>query len=416
MQVKVFRAANMKQALRQVKETFGKDALILSTRTVRKQRLGFMRAPELEVTAARENKARAPGHSGQEPKFRQELKTQVSGLSERLAVTYDHSGRLGMNEESGQEAQATSGPGRMQDNDIRSLYQEMRELRRLMTTQAGGREIQRDVHNPAQPEVSFLVDKGVSREAAESIIAGTNIQGSANTPEACLISRCQERLAQWVQVSNGLAHQKSRGKRIVFLGPTGVGKTTTMAKLAAHYLQNQDRDILLVTLDNYRVAAAEQLHIYAQIMGLPLEIVSTPEQLSTVLRRKGVNKLTLIDTAGRNPWDERGLEELNEFTSQGQDFENYLVLSATTRDDDLHGIVDRFSSLGLNGLVFTKMDETRHYAPLVNLQHRTGCPLTYLTAGQRVPEDLWPADPEYISRIIVNPHEKIFHDDQTVKS
>lgn len=412
MQVKVFRAKNMKDALRQVKEVFGRDALILSTRTVRKQRLGLLRPPELEVTAARENTSPQPQGQG-ETKFWQELETQVSGLSDSLGVTYNQSGRLGHAPEQDKK-RANSASAGSQDRDIQILHNEIREIRHLLTRNAGGgQQMGPAPDDPVSPEVQFLVHKGISREVAEAIVAPNEVNGSRGPSEdSTLELRCQERLAQWVQVANGITSQKNRGRRIAFLGPTGVGKTTTLAKLAAHYLQKQGRDILLVTIDNYRIAAAEQLQIYAQIMNLPLEIVSTPEQLNTVLRRHGVNKLTLIDTAGRNPRDEQSLQELEAFLGQGQSIDKHLVLSATTREEDLQGIAKRFSPLGLDGLVFTKLDETSHYASLVNIQYQTGCPLAYLTDGQRVPEDLHPADPERLSRIIINFDEKSPHDDQ----
>jgi flagellar biosynthesis protein FlhF len=416
MQVKIFRAENMQQALRQVKEAFGHDALILSTRTVRKQPFGFMRAPELEVTAAVENTTETQ-QSNQKSEFRQELKTQVNGLSQGPDGTYDQKGRL-HGEKVLEKDSPVHDPASVTETEIRSLHNEMRELRRLLTSNPGIRTLHTaPVHAPeAKPEVRFLMDKGISRQAAESIVSHAACQTIPDAEkQSDLASWCKQQLASWVQVTNGITSAQNKGKRIAFLGPTGVGKTTTMAKLAAHYLQNQGRDILLVTIDNYRVAAAEQLQIYAQIMNIPLKVISTPEQLNTVLRRHGVNKLTLIDTAGRNPRDEQSLQELEDFLGQGQGFDKYLVLSATTKDEDLVSIADRFSPLGLDGLVFTKLDETCRYASLINMQHQTGCPLTYLTAGQNVPEDLQPADPEHISKIIIHPGETTFHDGQTSK-
>ncbi len=408
MQVKIFRANNMQEALRKVKQAFGPNALILSTRTVRKGRLGFLRAPELEITAAREL-TNLQAHAKKGNSFEQEFQTQVNGTSERLELTYDGNGRLDSSPKrhAGLEI---SGSAMAKGSEIRELQTEVRALRKLLLSNGVGGKGQ--VLENSQPEVQFFLERGIYPDAAQAIVSNTKGMMEQDDPgQACLSAWCEECLAKWVQVNNGIDEKGKSANKIVFLGPTGVGKTTTMAKLAAHYLQHHGGNLLLVTIDNYRIAAAEQLRVYAEIMNLPLEVVSSPGQLHTVLRRQGVNKLTLIDTAGRNPLDAQGLQELQDFFGQGQSFDKYLVMSSTTREENLQGIVECFSPLGLNGLVFTKLDESRHYASLVNMQYRTGYPLTYLTNGQRVPQDFCLADAEHISRLIINPEENVLYDE-----
>ena len=432
MQIKVFRAKDMKSALQQVKATFGPDALILSTRTVRKERLGFLRTPELEVTAAVDHKdcsaaATAQNGAGATEEgstagstdgFLHELMSQAESMdSTSLSTAAQNNRSATAPPQAGRSAPSRSRPQPEAGTDISEMEHlrgEVREIKRLIAAQQNLTKaaLQRPTGEAdnGSPEANILDRLGVDSEAAREVLEQIGPAANEYGERADPVARCQQALAEWLRTEDWMARALHTPKRIALVGPTGVGKTTTIAKLAAQYLRRYGQGLLLVTMDNYRIAAAEQLRVYAEIMNVPLEVVTSAEQMRAVMERHGDKKLTLIDSAGRNPRDERGMQELHTFLGDSQLFDKHLVLSATTRDVDMQGIVDRFADLHLNGLIFTKIDETEGYGAIVNMQHRTGCPLTYLTNGQRVPEDLLPADSVQLSQLITNPQKEACYD------
>ncbi len=187
-----------------------------------------------------------------------------------------------------------------------------------------------------------------------------------------------------------------------FIGPTGVGKTTTLAKLAAHFNLQLKKKVILVTVDTYRIGALDQLNTYSRILRLPLEVASGREELGEILRRNRQQDLVLIDTAGRNPYHGEQLEELKDILTVDRRIESHLVLSATTKDYDLAQIAERFSLISIRSYIFTKIDETEEFSPLFNQLLRFKRPLSYLTNGQRVPEDIEPATKGRVAHLVLN--------------
>jgi len=192
------------------------------------------------------------------------------------------------------------------------------------------------------------------------------------------------------------------GKVWSFIGPTGVGKTTTLAKLAAHFNLQLKKKVTLVTVDTYRIGAIDQLSTYSRVLRLPLEIASGREELGEILQRNRQQDLVLIDTAGRNPYQVEQLEELKDILSVDRRMENHLVLSATTKDYDLAQIAERFSLLSIRSYIFTKIDETEEFSSLFNQLLRFRRPLSYLTNGQRVPEDIELATKGRVAHLVLN--------------
>ena len=187
-----------------------------------------------------------------------------------------------------------------------------------------------------------------------------------------------------------VAAPSGKGTRMwSFIGPTGVGKTTTLVKLAAHFSLTVTPKITLVTIDTYRIGAVEQLKIYADILRLPLEIALHREDLKQIIERNRHQDLLLIDTAGRGPNPLGQTDELTDFLTVHPEIENHLLLSATMKERDLEKVEQRFSRLvPVKSYIFTKIDETEEYAPLFNQLVRSRRPLSYMTTGQRVPEDI----------------------------
>ena len=193
------------------------------------------------------------------------------------------------------------------------------------------------------------------------------------------------RLAEGVEVAEP---NRTGGRVYALVGPTGVGKTTTIAKLAAFFSLKLAQKVRLLTIDTYRIGAVEQLATYARILGLPLKVAASPKELKSCLEERGEQDLVLIDTAGRSPNNTGMLDELRDFLTVSPVIGSHLVVSATTKEGDIKKIISGFGSLPLEGYICTKLDETDHYLPLFNQLVPTRRPLAYFTHGQRVPEDL----------------------------
>jgi len=182
---------------------------------------------------------------------------------------------------------------------------------------------------------------------------------------------------------------------VVLVGPTGVGKTTTIAKLAAnHYLRERHR-VGLITVDTYRIAAVEQLRTYAEIIDLPMEVVSTPREMRDAVAKMSDLDLVLIDTAGRSPQDDIRLRELNAVIHEGEPDEVHLVLSVVAGATSLARAVETFRHVGITSLLLTKLDEAPTLGglwPILN----TGIPMSYMTDGQNVPDDIAPIDADQL--------------------
>ncbi|MEM3112630.1 MAG: hypothetical protein QXY90_06285 [Candidatus Anstonellales archaeon] len=187
-----------------------------------------------------------------------------------------------------------------------------------------------------------------------------------------------------------------------FIGPTGVGKTTTMVKLAAQWSLSVTPKIILITIDTYRIGAIEQLSTYANILKLPIEVAHHPEELKKIIKKWEDWNIFLIDTPGRSPNQMDQIEELKNFLTVYPNIENHLVLSATTKDQDLERIVHQFSLLPIESYIFTKIDETNYFVPIFNHLFLHKKPVTYLTNGQRVPEDIEIATKGKVANLVLN--------------
>ncbi|GGF80192.1 hypothetical protein GCM10010912_26560 [Paenibacillus albidus] len=208
------------------------------------------------------------------------------------------------------------------------------------------------------------------------------------------------------QVEGFLAGRIGQGiaqdTQIVYIaGPTGVGKTTTIAKLAAEQLFKHGRKVGLITSDTYRISAVEQLRTYAAILNIPLEVVQSPGDLQRALFRLDSCDLVLMDTAGRNFRNEMLVAELQSLLSKELRSETYLVLSLTSKSRDMKMIAEHFGRYQLDKVIFTKLDETGSYGPLFNVLNDFPLTLSYLTDGQNVPDDLKMASKEQLTGLLL---------------
>jgi flagellar biosynthesis protein FlhF len=195
--------------------------------------------------------------------------------------------------------------------------------------------------------------------------------------------------------------QPGTRRLVALVGPTGVGKTTTIAKLAANYRLKEKHNVGLITVDTYRIAAVEQLRTYADIIDLPMQVVSTPREMREAVRRLESLDLILMDTAGRSPRDEIKIQELKSFLTEAAADEVHLVLSSVAGARTLEQTTERFASVGTTALILTKLDEATGLGNLLPLLRTSQLPLSYLTNGQNVPDDIETADTGRLARLVL---------------
>jgi flagellar biosynthesis protein FlhF len=203
-----------------------------------------------------------------------------------------------------------------------------------------------------------------------------------------------------VLVSGPLLDDAHDYKVAMFVGPSGVGKTTVIVKLAAQYRLQENRSVALITLDTCRMAAVEHLRMYAKVLGVPLETAHTiPDVLEGIRRHRQAN-LIMIDTPGFAPHETAQLMNLGGLKDSYGSVETHLVLSAATRIQDLRRTMAQYEVCAPSRLLFTKLDETEEYGNLLELAYQTALPLSYWSNGQRVPEDFEPANAKRLADLL----------------
>ncbi|MBI2354712.1 MAG: flagellar biosynthesis protein FlhF [Deltaproteobacteria bacterium] len=425
MLVKTFQAASMAEALRMVKAELGPDAMILSTKKDKAGGIfGFFSKQVYRVTAALDP-ARKPAPPAPPAPYREspmrertakeelensmlaplarelkELRDKVEALSRR-----EEGSRKEENPDDGTRPAGQQESGFNLKNIPRSDLEEIKKLllNTLAKSQEGGvRTVQwpnaldepvsggqsgEEILPEDSPLARELVKSGVSTELIRKILDTLNtlpVEGGNQT----LRNRLGETLGRLIRFAGTLKLRKNSPRIIALVGPTGVGKTTTTAKLAAMYALNRGNKVALITMDIFRVGAVEQLKTYSRIMGIPLEVASTPKELEKAVEKHSACDLIFIDTAGRSHKDKEKLDEMKNFLDNRIPIEVYLCLSATTKDRELEEILSRFSIFQVSKVVFTKIDESESFGNMVNLLMRDNLQIAYFTTGQRVPEDI----------------------------
>ena len=205
-----------------------------------------------------------------------------------------------------------------------------------------------------------------------------------------------------IKTTNGIENIEQSQKIVSFIGPTGVGKTTTAAKICSEQILQYKRKVALITVDTMRIAAVEQLRAYAKVINVPLSIVSDKVELDRAISSYADYDVIVIDTGGCSQRDETQMFELRDIFDERGRLHNILVLSATTKDSDTNEITRKFGSMPLDSIVFTKLDESSSYGSIFNHAIRFKKPVSYLTTGQNVPEDIELATKERLVDLLLH--------------
>jgi len=364
MQTKTYLAPTKLEALLKIREEHGADAVILSERTVQKGKL-FGKKPMVEIVVGVKG---AESEPKAEP--RPAPKAEPKGIDE-----YDPT-----------------------QTRLRKLEREMQEMRALVQTihayiTNGAVPAEGESETPViaasldeHPLLRPLMAAGVEQEVAQELLRRV-----PRLPHNAAVDALRRTLTARIPIGGALPRESRHRQVAVLVGPTGVGKTTTIAKLAAIHALDYNRKVALLSLDTYRIGAIQQLRTYAELMNLPLLTATNADEVAEGLEQFAGYDLVLIDTVGRGQRDEEHLQEMRQVLLPAKAIV-YLTLSATADSATLLDAVQRFSIFEPDAIVLTKLDEAARVGNCVNLALRRAQPFAYFTTGQRVPEDITLAD------------------------
>jgi len=376
MRLRRFEATTVAEALAQVREDLGPDAVILHARTTAPPQRGSL----VEVTAAVDEDGTALGVAHALPRPAPSPRP-ASGRSRRAP-----SGAVAtaIGADAGILSALDRGGEGLPPRALEEIHRLLAELKAEM-------EPAPKIPVALRPLYRHLVAQDLPIRTARRLVLG--LPPAARTGrKPTELSTLQDTLAQAFRVSGPLTLGGSR-KVVALVGPTGVGKTTTIAKLAGQFHHAAGFRVTLISLDTYRIGALAQMRIYADLLGAPLHVVRTAAEMQQVLAAESEADLVLVDTTGRSPRQADGIAATRTVLSQVPDLEVHLVVSATTKSSDLEETLQRFRPLRYERVLVTKLDEARTLGPILHAALEHQLTLSYLATGQEVPDDLEAATP-----------------------
>lgn len=372
MKLKKYKADTMVQAMEQIRQDYGEDSVIISSTIVHsKGFLGFFKKKSVEV---------------------------IAGHDKPIIADNQHASSV----------LSKPQPDSRQDEMIHELKNEMKEMKQYLKSYNDPINFDR-----YPKEMQSLLSRLQSQELNPEMIKKTaeTIFSRMKSEKKDFTEEEQRKIARDIlkeelaDLPFGGIHFKK--KYVNVLGPTGVGKTTTIAKIAARSLIENKKKVGFVTTDTYRIAAIEQLRTYANLLQAPVEVAYSASDFKEALNSLSNKDIVFIDTAGRNYKDKKFIDDLKQLIDFNLEMESYLVLSATTKESDMRSIVDQFLEFPISQFIFTKLDETGTIGPVINLLKDYNMGISYIAEGQEVPEDLEEATVEKLLTLLLeeDPHE-----------
>ena len=367
-----------------IKRDLGVDALILNTKKVKTGGfLGLFKKEKLEVIAAVESKP-SEKKKTTEPVI-QEVQAQEIEIEETPEL--EQTSEPAVNEE---EALTTE------------LISELKSIKKFML---------QSIEEDRLPDVlkafnKQLIDQGIDTEIRSELLAKLMLvlDQHPNYSDEKTLAIARKEIISLIKT-----YQKRPSRRkvdiICFIGPTGVGKTTTIAKIAADYLLSDEKKVGLITSDTYRIAAVEQLKTYASILNIPIRVVESSEDLTAAMDDLSDCDIILMDTAGRNYQQQQYIDDLQRMLPEKKKIQIKLVLSLTSKYEDMKKIIENFETIAMDELILTKKDETSSAGAILNLIYHYSIPIRYIANGQNVPDDILTVTPELIADFVLGEDE-----------
>lgn len=377
MIIKRYVVDKMSEAMVKIKKEMGEEAIIISTKKIRRKGFsGFFRSKVIEVTAAVDRIIDKEADA-QNIKDLKKLIGKKRELMDQKVIPPQ-----------------IPAPAQIESKQVpeNNLYEDVQNIKDMMSD--------------LKDDMGTIVTKGRKKSKLETELiendVNENVVGNILKRIKCIDKDVNEREKVVIAIKDMVSiTQRKNDKIIVLVGPTGVGKTTTIAKLAGRFSLIDKKKVGLITIDTYRIGAVEQLRTYADIMNLPIKVVFSINDMEDAVKGMQSCDVILVDTTGRSSKNAMQISELRAFIDKLKIGNVNLVISCTTKNSDIKTIVKGYSPLNFDNVIITKLDETSTYGSILNIMQSAGKPLNFPTTGQNVPDDIKYVDEDKLARLIL---------------